>query len=169
MVYYGHKIFNAPPPPPPSPLQTEWVTVKAKFNGLIPEVAALIDKGDYEGIVKHEAEGKGHEYGKNPEIREEIIAKVKDNPIIETQKTLSFYELREYKWLPYPSHQKDITLNLDILCTRKDDGLTYYKNSSVKVGTSFSFQTKEYDINGIIIGIERQKNQSISELGMPPQ
>ncbi|MEK6589850.1 MAG: hypothetical protein AABZ11_04150, partial [Nitrospinota bacterium] len=91
-------------------------------------------------------------------------------PITDSQRTLTILPgWDEYRWLPYPSHQKDITLNLDILCTRKVDGLIYYKNNPVKVGTSFSFQTKEYDINGIIIGIERQKNQSISELGMPPQ
>lgn len=49
MFYYGYKIFNAPPPPPP--LQ-EWATVKVKFNGLIPEIVSLINKGDYEGIIK---------------------------------------------------------------------------------------------------------------------
>ncbi len=44
---------------------------------------------------------------------------------------------------------------MQILCTKKDDGLFYYKNIPVKVGTSFSFQTKEYDINGTIIGVEK--------------
>ena len=117
---------------PPPPLQ-ELVTVKVRFNGLIPEVVKLINKRDYDGV----------------------IAKVKDDPIVESQKSLSFYDYKEYRWLPYPSNQKDVTLTMQILCTKKDDGLLYYKNNPVKVGASFPFQTREYDINGTIIGIEK--------------
>lgn len=90
----------------------------------------------------------------------EITAIIKGDPIIESQKSLSFYELKEYKWLPYPSNNKDVTLTLQILCTQRDDGLLYYKNNPVKVGASFSFQTKEYDINGTIIGVEREKKDN---------
>ncbi|MBI3584507.1 MAG: DUF4330 domain-containing protein [Nitrospinae bacterium] len=111
----------------------EWLIVKVRFNGLIDEMVKLINKGDYDSN----------------------IAKVKDAPIIESQKSLSFYDYKEYRWLPYPSNQKDVTLSIEILCTKKDDGLFYYKNNPVKVGASFSFQTMEYDINGTIIGIEK--------------
>ena len=116
----------------------------------------MVNKGDYEGIMKkvEVAPSSKVENIKN-EIKEEVIAEVKDEPIIESQKSLSFYEYKEYRWLPYPSNQKDVTLTMQILCTKKDDGLLYYKNNPVKVGASFSFQTKEYDINGTIIGVEK--------------
>ena len=106
-------------------LSENLIITRVKFIGLIPELAAKIKKGDYEGI----------------------LAKVRDNPIIEPYRPSYSHEL--------PSNKKDVILSLEILCTKKDDGLLYYKNNPVKVGASFSFQTKEYDINGTIIGVEK--------------
>lgn len=118
------------------PKVERWITVKIRFSSLSQEIGPLINEGHIERDIK------GRVIGKLQQVLDVSATKV------------SALKLDENKFVyindPFRS---DIETLMDLLCTEKD-GILYYKNSPIKIGSQINFSSDIYIVNGMIIGIE---------------
>ena len=116
----------------------EHLNFQVKFSGIIPEIADLIKTGDI---------------AKNMEGR--MIGQVKS---IISNKPVEFRALsskdNEYVTISN-SFQKDIVAILDLTCEEKN-GVLYFKDYPIKVGSMLIFATDLYSVNGTITGLENK-------------
>ena len=120
-----------PPPPPQNPTE---MTVTVQINNLMPQIAAIIKKGDQEIL-----------FGTNIQIAE-ITGIVK----IENAKIIRFHDevTRQYENPFY----RDMTLEVSLVADQIKDTY-FFKKKPIKIGTTIDFSNKRYSFTGTIINI----------------
>ena len=114
----------------------EWVSLRVKFSGVIPEIAFIVHEGDIE------TDGNGNTIAK-------ITSIISNNPsevLVVSANDTKFVKLKH----PF---NKEIICLINVLCIEKE-GEFYFKNQSLKIGKEISFSTGAYSITGLIVGIE---------------
>jgi hypothetical protein len=115
--------------------QDKWIQVKVRFSATLPEITKMLN----EGHLEKDKEGR-------------IIGKLKkiissDSIQVSTLKT------DEDKFLILgDANRNEITALLDLLCTEKE-GVLYFNNYQIKLGSRIVFTSDIYTIAGIIIGL----------------
>jgi len=131
-------------------IDREWVALRVKFTNLIPELASCINEDD------EEREASGVLLAKVTSILSneptETITMLLDQDI----KELNIKDITNINFSKRPMN-KDVILLMRALCVKTQKGL-FFKESRIKIGNNLFLQTKEYDIKGIIIGIEEAKD-----------
>lgn len=117
----------------------QWVRVKVKFSSVTPELNNVVNKGH----IEKDNTGK-------------IIGVL--NEILSIQPSqLSAVKVEENKLIfindPY---RTDIVAILDLLCLEKE-GVLYFKNSPIKIGSQIIFSSDLYLLSGIISDIIHNK------------
>jgi hypothetical protein len=112
----------------------KWLTLQARFEGVIPEIAKIIQAGDAE----RDASGR-------------VVGRVASIITNELSRVLA---LKEDKFVTFQHpYLRDIVAILEILCVEKD-GVYYFKNYPVKIGNNLVFSTELYSLSGVITGLE---------------
>ncbi|MDD5136746.1 MAG: DUF4330 family protein [Candidatus Omnitrophica bacterium] len=140
LIFIGYKIVSMGE----KTEDKEWVSVKIKLVETEPEFSSIISAGDVE------KDPLGKTIG-----RLTAIANVKPSKVWVTV---------DNKMLTTIDHpvKKDIVVNADILCLKKE-GTLYYKAIPVKVGNAITFTTDLYNLPGLVVGLERDKTLDINE------
>jgi len=117
-------------------IDRKWALLKVKFTNLMPELLAYINEGD------EEKDSSG-----------ELVAKV--TSILSNEPTETLFLVQQGGKINMGKNPKDrvVILLIETLCIKAQKGLVF-KEKQVKVGSAISLQTNEYDIRGVIIGIE---------------
>ena len=120
---------------PPSPLKEKWVQIQVKFQGVILELANVVEEGDVEKDPAGKIVGRLKKViAKKPSemfilgLKQDMV-KVASNPFL-----------------------RDITVYLDIRSIEKD-GILYFKNYPLKMGNTVTLSTDLYSISGVIVGM----------------
>lgn len=132
--YFGYKVMRSES----ATQNKEWATVGVKFLDTIPELIGVIAKDDQAKDLFGNTVGK---------IIEVSTPKPSDTMVIVDNKTVAM--------LPHP-FRKDITITLNILCTKKAKVL-YYNESPVRIGGQLAFSTDLYTAQGTIISLKRDQ------------
>jgi hypothetical protein len=106
-----------------------------KFKNLLPEVICSISMGDQE---------KDEEDTSIMEVRS-IISNVPSEVFVQEGNKITITEHPQYR---------DIILLIKALCSKEGNKLIL-KDKQVKLGGNITLSTDKYDINGIIISIEK--------------
>lgn len=111
----------------------KWMSLRAKFSRVVPEIAKIVQEGDIE---------------KDAFMR--TIARIRS--IISNKPSLvtSIYE-GAFITLNHP-FDRDIEVSLEVLCVEKE-GAYYFKNDLTKMGNNIKFIADLYSVSGLIIGI----------------
>lgn len=113
------------------------LSLKVKFEGIAPELANIIQKGDIAKSASGEVQAEIKEIISNK--RSELLTLKGDELIT----------------INHPFN-KDMLMWLDVYCIERD-GQYYYRNMPTKIGNNIVFSTDLYTITGTIIGMEMPK------------
>jgi len=113
----------------------KWVLIQIKLSELDPEFSKVILKGDTE------KDSSGKTIG-------ELVAIASSSP----SKVWVIVDNKMLSAIDHPL-RKDIIVDANILCTKRDGSL-YYKDSSVKIGNTIQFTTDLYHFSGLITGLK---------------
>lgn len=112
-----------------------WVSIKLKLVETEPEFRNIISKGD----VEKNAFG-------------ETIGRLVDVSSVMPSKVWVIVDNKMLSTIDHPV-KKDVIVNAEILCKRKD-GILYHKTSPVKIGTTITFETEMYNLSGVVVGLK---------------
>lgn len=110
------------------------IRIMLQINNLIPEIVAIIKKGDKEASMENGT----------------AIAEIVGILEIESAKMIRFHE-GETKQYENPFY-RDITLDVTLLTEQIKDEY-FFKDRPVKIGETVSFSTKKYSLAGTIVNI----------------
>lgn len=137
MAYYGYRIMTSEKIIP----DKEHSIVEVSFQAIISEVAQAMKEGDIGG---NKALGERGVLEKIVSIKPASFLIL---PYLEG-------ESGNAKMTSHP-FMKDVTVKLNLLCTKKDE-LLYYSDEPVKIGSPVIFSTNLYDATGVIMSIEKE-------------
>jgi len=114
--------------------EERWVSLRAKFERVIPEISKILSKGDIE---------------KNPVGR--TVGRIIG---VLSSKLSSKISLQDGEFITttHPFY-RDIEVAMEFLCL-DEDGILYFKNFPVGMNNSITFTTDLYSLSGVIIGLE---------------
>ena len=116
------------------------ISVQIKFTSIIPELANVLRGGD---VVKN---SNGDTMG----VLKNVISNAPSEAISINQLNI---RANDYLLVPNPS-AKDVVCLFELKCTEQK-GYLSFNGYAVKIGSSVMVSTDNYDIQGVVIGIER--------------
>ncbi len=143
-------VFSPPPPPP-----QKQVVLRVRLDNVIPEVYRFIKGGDVMKILRIK------ESTINPQPLDRLkekdyikIAEIKRIISMENVKR-EFYSLKRDELIQFDHpYLKNMVLEIEALCY-EEGGQHIFNGSSVRLGSSFTFQNEDYQISGVIIEMNR--------------
>lgn len=121
------------------------ILVQAEFRNLLPELAAVIKEGDEQIKIAEEMHGSRQRVGRITKI-------ISDNP----SEVLSLSDDgRNWAISGHPRY-RDVVLELELLCEKKDDNQLFFVNNPVKIGSPFYFVTNLYSLSGQVLRINQK-------------
>lgn len=127
-------------------IDKKWAVLKVKFTNLIPELASCINEDDEERNVPGVLLAKVTSILSNEPT--ETITMVLGQDI----KKLNIKDTVNINLSKRPTN-RDVILLMGALCVKTQKNLLF-KESRVKIGNDLLLRTDEYDIKGVIVGIE---------------
>ncbi|MFH1593081.1 MAG: DUF4330 family protein [Candidatus Omnitrophota bacterium] len=150
LLYLGYKVISMR-----DIRQAEWVNVRAKFIGVIPELVAEIKNGNVElgpsGSVLGRVEGL-------VDVRASEVLLVSLDEGMQASRGIDGVGTGKKDKLDVLKHptKKTIVLDLSLLCNKKSD-IFHYRSVPIRIGGKITFSTTRYIIEGIVIGLQEKE------------
>lgn len=150
LLYLGYKVITMR-----NTREAQWVSVRAKFIGIIPELVEEIKEGNVELGPSGSAQGRVEAL---VDVRASEALLVSLDEAMDADHGIEGIGIRAKatsEILKHPS-KKTIVLDLNLFCNKKF-GMFYYRSVPVRIGGEITFSTTRYILQGTVIELEKKE------------